>query len=768
MTRALKIALAALLLSGFFAADLDAQQKKSTKAPAPQSAEPKTTSTQTFPDYVNSRSAATKAQAGDKLPLVRGASTLQADPNMLSGYTPVNIESGNSPYTIQPSDVGQMIFRQNTVAQLDTVPAATTAGFFPGFRFVYHNDTVGNQLLIPGGGTFTLAPHQTIELFNDGSGWSALWGVPRPATQTHTTCLYDDWVWASCGGGGGGGGVTSITAGTGLSGGTITTAGTIGLVTPVSIANGGTGAGTSAAALAALGGAPLASPALTGTPTAPTPAGADNSTKIATTAFVQSTVGAGGGGTITGVTAGTGLAGGGTSGTVTVNLQTPVAISNGGTGAGTAAAALTALGGAPLASPTFTGTPAAPTPAPGDSTTKLATTAFVANAIGAGGGGTITGVTAGNGLTGGGTSGTVTVGIAAPVSLANGGTAATTAVGALASLGAAPLASPALSGTPTAPTATAGTSTTQLATTAFVTTADNLKAPLASPTFTGTPAAPTAAPGTNTTQLATTAFVAAAVTGGAGSATALGPGLTKTPGTQNTGSDIVGNSGSISGQLWPVKVTANCTINTSCNGSVTNETAEHIIINAASLTVTLPAIGTKGNSYLVGSDGTNLGTVSAGSTNIYGCVETATSITIHQTEDVVFEDDGAAWKCTMTQNKSIPLSITFGPNVNPNGLPFANFSGSRYIIGIRCTMEAALGTAGTIDVYKAASGTALASGTKLTNTTSCNANGTAATDQTLAGTAVNWNVNGGDRLGLVTSGTWTGTTGAGVVTVFVR
>lgn len=110
----------------------------------------------------------------------------------------------------------------------------------------------------------------------------------------------------------------------------------------------------------------------------------------------------------------------------------------------------------------------------------------------------------------------------------------------------APLVSPALTGTPTAPTAAAGTNTTQLATTAFVraaiaalvnsspsaldtlaelatalgndanfaTTVTNalvLKAPLASPTFTGTPAAPTATAGTNTTQLATTAFVGTAV-----------------------------------------------------------------------------------------------------------------------------------------------------------------------------------------------------------------------------------------------------------------
>ena len=42
---------------------------------------------------------------------------------------------------------------------------------------------------------------------------------------------------------------------------------------------------------------------------------------------------------------------------------------------------LTGLGGAPLASPSFTGTPKAPTPTAGDSTTNIATTAFVTGAI---------------------------------------------------------------------------------------------------------------------------------------------------------------------------------------------------------------------------------------------------------------------------------------------------------------------------------------------------------------------------------------------------
>jgi hypothetical protein len=78
---------------------------------------------------------------------------------------------------------------------------------------------------------------------------------------------------------------------------------------------------------------------------------------------------------------------------------------------------------APLASPTLTGTPVAPTAANGTNTTQVATTAFV---------------------------------------LANAGSGA-----------GAPLASPAFTGTPTAPTATAGTNTTQVATTAFVTTAAN-------------------------------------------------------------------------------------------------------------------------------------------------------------------------------------------------------------------------------------------------------------------------------------------------------
>lgn len=81
--------------------------------------------------------------------------------------------------------------------------------------------------------------------------------------------------------------------------------------------------------------------------------------------------------------------------------------------------------------------------------------------------------------------------------------------------GAAPIASPTLTGVPAAPTATPGTNTTQLATTEFTTgavaTAVTGLAPLASPALTGNPTAPTATTTDSDTSIATTAFVQANV-----------------------------------------------------------------------------------------------------------------------------------------------------------------------------------------------------------------------------------------------------------------
>jgi hypothetical protein len=237
------------------------------------------------------------------------------------------------------------------------------------------------------------------------------------------------------------------------------------------------------------GGAPLASPAFTGNPTAPTAALHDNDTSLATTAYVQ--------------------------GELAALPVAPVTSFNTRTGAIVLTTAdVTSAGGAPINNPAFTGNPTAPTAAPGDNDTSIATTAFVAAAVGALG----TSVQSFNSRTG-------------AVTLINNDISA--AGGAL-------LTGPAFTGAPTAPTATPGTATTQLATTAFVQAAITAMAAgvtsfntrtgavtlaaadvtgvggalLAGPAFTGAPTAPTALQTSNDTTLATTAFVHAAVAAG--------------------------------------------------------------------------------------------------------------------------------------------------------------------------------------------------------------------------------------------------------------
>lgn len=224
------------------------------------------------------------------------------------------------------------------------------------------------------------------------------------------------------------------------------------------------------------GAAPLASPIFTGTPAAPTPTSTDNSTKIATTAYVKS------------------------QGYITSAPVTSVFTRTGAVTAQTGDYTVSQItGAAPLSSPTFTGTPAAPTAAVDTNTTQLATTAFV--------------------------------------------------------LGQATSTTPVMDGT-----AAVGTST-RYARGDHTHPTDTSRAPLASPTFTGTPTAPTATAGTNTTQLATTAFVHSAVaTGGSTISTfSSGPPLSPSDGDIwfATNVDAIGtrwqfqyNAGSSSTYKW--------------------------------------------------------------------------------------------------------------------------------------------------------------------------------------------------------------------------
>jgi hypothetical protein len=138
--------------------------------------------------------------------------------------------------------------------------------------------------------------------------------------------------------------------------------------------------------------APIASPTFTGVPRAPTPALATNDTTIATTAFVAGSIG------------GSGMPAPGNANPIMDGPAAP-GISNLYSRqdhihpSDTSKAAVTYVDSqdalkasityvdsqdalkAPIASPTFTGTPAAPTPTAGDSSTKVATTAFVGTTV---------------------------------------------------------------------------------------------------------------------------------------------------------------------------------------------------------------------------------------------------------------------------------------------------------------------------------------------------------------------------------------------------
>jgi hypothetical protein len=122
----------------------------------------------------------------------------------------------------------------------------------------------------------------------------------------------------------------------------------------VAVLNGGTGATTSGAALTNLGAAPINAPTFTGIPAAATAAVDTNTTQLATTAFVLAQAGA---------------ANPVMNGVVAVGTSTRFSRQDHVHPSDTSKAN--------LASPTFTGVPAAPTAAVDTNTTQVATTAFV-------------------------------------------------------------------------------------------------------------------------------------------------------------------------------------------------------------------------------------------------------------------------------------------------------------------------------------------------------------------------------------------------------
>lgn len=298
-----------------------------------------------------------------------------------------------------------------------------------------------------------------------------------------------------------------------------------------------------------------------------------------------------------------------------------------------------AAGFATLVSPTFTGSPAAPTPALGDADTSLATTAFVQMTVGgylsksvAGGSNvTLSAIEAGNGILEFNGALTASINVIVPTSPTRPWIVFNNTTGAF--------------GLTIKTSTGTGVTVPRLAkylvyndgTNVIAVTQDVLAqlltvdgagsgldadlldgvqgasyARIDSPTFTGVPAAPTATAGTNTTQIATTAFVTASVnaaTGGLGSMS-----------TQNTNS---------------AAMTANCTIDGVLLGYrnipqdaqaaaytlVLADSGKHIYYTGAAANITVPL-----NSAVAYPVGTAITLINNGSGNI---TIVTTSLTVY-------------------------------------------------------------------------------------------------------------------------------------------
>jgi hypothetical protein len=251
---------------------------------------------------------------------------------------------------------------------------------------------------------------------------------------------------------------------------------------------------------------------------------------------------------------------------------------------------------APAASPTFTGTPSAPTPAIDTNTTQVATTAFV--------------------------------------------------------LAQASAANPVINGT-----ATAGSSS-RYARADHVHPTDTSRAPVESPEFTGTPAAPTPAADTDTTQLATTEFVVGQNYTKQTRTVFAGAGLTgggDLSANRTIAADIAtqaeAEAGTSSAKLMTAQRTAQALLQLPAHTITTTAISKMLInrerctVTAAGLTITLPASPTAGSEVAITVLGTITDTIIArNGQNIMSLAEDLTIDRADVTVTLYYVDATRGWR----------------------------------------------------------------------------------------------------------------------------
>ncbi len=134
----------------------------------------------------------------------------------------VNNQSGHTSYTTVASDNGALIVLNDASPIAVTLNAIVMAPWFTTFS----NQGAGTVTITPSSGTINLGSSIT---------------VPQ---DSFVTVVFDGFNWWADAPSTGAGTITGVTAGTGLTGGGVSGTVTLALITPVSVANGGTGTAT--------------------------------------------------------------------------------------------------------------------------------------------------------------------------------------------------------------------------------------------------------------------------------------------------------------------------------------------------------------------------------------------------------------------------------------------------------------------------------------------------------------------------------------------
>ncbi len=409
---------------------------------------------------------------------------------------------------------------------------------------------------------------------------------------------------------------------------------------------------------------------------------------------------------------------------------------------------------ATIASPSFTGTPTAPTPQDGTNDTQIATTAFVQNIV----------------------SSSVQTGISASATP----DATSTTKGKIKLTND-------LGGTADQPTVNSigGVSSTTISN---LPNDIALRATIASPSFTGTPTAPTAAPGTSTNQIATTAYVASVVGGSATpdadastkgkiqltndlGGTAAAPTVNSVGGVSSSTittlpTTVASNTASITANTASIATnTANITTNTSniaSNTSSITSLQTNVSANTASITANTSSIATNTANITTNTNNiaSNTSSITVLQTNVASNTASITSLETRvtaNTASITTNTNDIALRATIASPSFTGTPTAPTPAAGTSNTQIATTAFVASVVGGSVTPDADASTKGKIQLTNDLGGTAAApivnsvGGVSSATITTLNSSIISATSSNTANTIVKRDANGDFAAGMITA-----------------